>query len=235
MRTQRILTIGVCLVLAAAACSGDDAGSAATASPTTATTAATTTTTTTTDPTVTTEDALLAADAYFESYNAGDVEAVLALFEPEATFTDNFGEMSADDWEQLLVWNAAQGTALSDPTCSAVPDNDGGMIVNCPHMNLDALVQAVSGPAVPIDMTLLITPAGISQWTWYFGNPDFNAVGNPFDRWISENHPEDADAAGFGSWNSIEEAERHGLLRARYAAEWGDWLTENDCDYRLGC
>ena len=238
MRTRMTMMIGICVTVAMTACSGDDAGSDTTAAPTTTTTIATTTTvrvTTTSVPVFTAEDALGVANAYFASYNAGDVEAVLALFEPDATFTDNFGATSAEDWEQLLVWNAAQGTALSESDCDAVPDNAGGMIVSCPHTNLDALVQAVAGPPVPIDMTLTITSEGISQWIWFFGSPDFNAVGRPFSRWMNANHPEKTEAVGFGNWSTAEEARENGLLTAQYAAEWATYLTENNCSYLEGC
>lgn len=239
MRARMTMMIGVGVTLVIAACSGADAGSDTTAPPTTAAATLTTTTTvpvtTTNAPAFTAEDALRVANAYFAHYNAGDVDAVLTLFEPGATFTDNFGSVSVEDWEQRLVWNAAQGTALSESNCGAVPNNTGGMIVNCPHTNLDAVVQAVAGPPVPIEMTLTITPQGISQWVWVFGAPDFNAVGRPFGRWMNANHPEMAEAVGFGSWSTAEEARQNGLLRAEYAAEWATYLTENNCSYLQGC
>jgi hypothetical protein len=186
----------------------------------------------------TVDDALTVTDAYFEAYNAGDVEAVLALFEPDATFYDSFlGWQTRADWEQFLVWNAAQGTALtSPPNCRVTAEVSGVLvIVSCPHDNFDALVQAVDGPPVPINLTLTVAPDGISAWVSTFGDPDFNTVGIPFDSWMTVNHPEDLEAVGFGNWSTVEEAGENGILTARYAAEWATYLNDNGCTYTDGC
>lgn len=181
-------------------------------------------------------DGLAVTDAYFEAWNAGDVEAVLALFESDATFFDNFGRQTRADWEQLLVWNAAQGTVLSPPNCTVTAEVPGDVVtVSCPHTNLDALVQAVDGPPVPIGLTLTVTPDGIRDWNSLFGNPDFDAVGSPFESWMTVNHPEDPEAAGFGNWSSVEEAEQSGILRAQYADEWAAYLQDNNCTYLDRC
>ena len=50
---------------------------------------------------------------------------------------------------------------------------------------------------------LTVTPEGISEEAGFFGNPDFNAVGEPFDLWMTENHPDDADKVGFVEWASV--------------------------------
>jgi len=155
-------------------------------------------------------DGLSVADAYFEAYNAGDVEAVLALFEPDATFSGDFGPWVRADWEQLLVWNAAQGTALTAPDCIAVDEVAGESVtVSCPHENLDALVQAHAACGVPIQLTLTVTPDGISDWVSFFGDPNFDVVGVPFTSWVSREHPEDVDAVRFGNWTSVEEAKQN--------------------------
>ncbi len=181
-------------------------------------------------------DALSDADSYFEAYNAGDVEAVLALFEPEATFSGNFGAQTRTDWEQLLVWNAAQGITLSSPECTVTAEVLGDSVtVSCPYSHLEVVVQAVDGPPVPIILTLTVTPDGISQWHSIFGQPDFNTVGNPFEGWMQRNHPEDASAVGFGNWTTVEEAKQNGILTAQFADEWAIYLEENGCTYREGC
>lgn len=181
-------------------------------------------------------DGLSVADAYFDAYNAGDVDAVVALFEPGATFTDNFGPQARTDWEQLLVWNAAQGTVLSTPECTVTGEVAGqSATLSCPHTNLDALVQAVDGPPVPIDLTLVISPDGIREWISLFGDPDFNTVSRPFSRWMSANRLDAAGSVGFGNWGSIEEAEENGILTAQYAEEWAAYLTEMGCSYRDVC
>ncbi len=225
---------------------GDDATSPVAAPTTTAAPVTTQPPTTATVPAFSSDDALAVTDAYFEAYNAGDVEAVLALFEPDATFSDT----TRADWEQLLVWNAAQGTALSPPNCTVTAEVSGvAVTVSCPHNNLDALVQAVDGPPVHITLSLAVTPDGISAWVRIFGQPfrpDFDTVGVPFDRWMTVNHPEDLEAVGFGNdlrelpsvdelWTTVDEAEENGILTARYAAEWATYLNDNGCGYSDGC
>ncbi len=177
--------------LALAACGGGDSAETTVSSvAATTTTTAPITTTTTNVPVFSSDDALSVTDGYYEAYNAGDVEAVLALFEPDATLFD----MTRAFLEELLVWNAAQGTALSPPDCTVTSEVSGAVVtVSCRHDNLDALVQAVDGPPVPIKLTLTVTPDGISDWVRTFGQPDFNTVGIPFDSWMMDNHPEDVD------------------------------------------
>jgi hypothetical protein len=236
MRTRRILTITICLAVAAVACSSTEEETSTTAPPTTATTAAPTTTappTTTAAEDFSSEDALGVADAYFAANGAGDFDALRALFVADPAFTGQFG--IADD-EQLFAWNVAQGSTVSPPECAAV---DGAveetMTVNCTTFNHDVLVQAVDGPPVPIRLTLTITSEGIVEENGSFGQPDFNTVGEPFDDWMNENHPDEVDAIGFGNWTTIEEAEQNGTLTAQYATEWATYLQANSCAYNQGC
>lgn len=162
-----------------------------------------------------------------------------ALFEPEATFASNLGPQDRADWGRLLAWNAAQGTALIQGADCAVSEEVAGVSVRlvCPHDNLDAVVQAVGSPSVPIRLTLLITPAGIVEWRSIFGTPDFNEVGRPFAAWMIANHPDIVEAAtvGFGNWDSVREAEQNGILTAQYALEWATYLEESNCAYDDGC
>jgi ketosteroid isomerase-like protein len=230
--------MAVCLAVVAAACSSSDGETATTTSDTTATTATTTTTTTptTTVPAFSSDDALSVTNAYFEAYNSGDVSAVIGLFATDATFADNFGLQTPESWQQLLAWNAAQGTVLSPPDCTVTEADLGvSVTVACPHTNLGVLVQAVDGPPVPINLTLTITPDGVSQWRSIFGNPDFNTVAKPFDDWMTVNHPEDFDNVGFGKWTTVNEAEENGIRTARYAADWATYLNDNGCGYSDGC
>jgi hypothetical protein len=179
------------------------------------------------------EDALSVADDYFAANSAGDFAALQDLFVIDPAFTGQFG--IADD-EQLFAWNVAQGTTVSQPECAAV---DGAaeetMTVTCQAFNQDVLVQAVDGPPVPIRLTLTITSEGIVEENGFFGQPDFNTVGEPFDDWMKENHPDDNDTIGFGNWTSIEEAEQNGTLTAQYATEWATYLQANSCAYHDGC
>ena len=181
-------------------------------------------------------DGLSVTDAYFEAYNAGDVEAVLALFEPDATFSNNFGAQTRTDWERLLVWNAAQGAALSPPDCTVIAEVLGDSVtVSCPYNHLEASVQAVDGPPVPINLTLTVAPDGIRDWVSIFGEPGFGTVSDPFESWMMDNHPLDASTVGCCGWSSVEDAEQNGILTAQYADEWATFLKDNGCGYSDGC
>ena len=243
MTRRRMTTLAVLLALAAVACDSAEGGvatSAATSSPTTTaaptTTAPTTTLPTTTLPGFDALDARDIANAYFAAYNEGDVDAVVALFEPDTQFSDNFGSQSRAAWEQLLVWNAAQGTVLGPPSCLLAEEIVGVSVrLVCSHDNLDVLVQAVDGPAVPIRLTLEITPEGIVDWKSIFGQPNFNEVGVPFADWMTTHHPDVASGVGFGNWSSVQGAEQNGILTSQYADEWRVYLDANDCGYKDGC
>ena len=164
------------------------------------------------------------------------MEAVLTLFEPDAIFSVSFfGEQTRTEWEQALAWEVAQGTVLSPPDCTVTMETAESVFVSCIHGQLDALTQAVDGPPVPIDPRLIITPDDIGNSEFSFGQPDFNTVGDPFDEWILENHPEDAEKLEFGNWTSIEEAEENGILTAQYAQEWGAYLEVNGYTYNEAC
>lgn len=220
------------------------------ATPAASTVAPTTIADTTAAPTTTlqgfgTEDARDVATAYFEAYNEGDFDAVVALFDPDATFSSLLGPLDRASWEQLLAWNAAQGTSLSPPSC-LLADQVVGVSVRliCSHNNIDALVQAVDSPAVPIRLTLVITPDGIVDWKSMLDDPsgpvgerapDFNEAGIPFSEWMMTHHPDIAGSVAFGNWSSVEEAEQNGILTAQYAAEWAVYLTANGCAYDDGC
>jgi hypothetical protein len=189
--------------------------------------------TTPSEPVFGNAQALSVADDYFAANSAGDFDALQAQFVADPTFTGQFGIAQN---EQLFAWNVAQGTTVSPPECTAV---DGAaeetMTVTCRAFNHDVLVQAVDGPPVPLRLTLTITPEGISEENGDFSQPNFNTVGDPFDAWMKENHPDDQDTSGFGKWTSIEEAEQNGTLTAQYAAEWAAYLEANDCGYDDGC
>ncbi len=179
------------------------------------------------------ERSMAVADAYFAANSAGDFEALQALFVADPTFTGPFG--IAED-EQLFAYNVAQGTTISPPECTAVDGAvEGTMTVTCQAFNLDALVQAVDGPSVPIRLTLTITPDGIVEELGFFGQPDFNAVGEPFDEWMKANHPDEVAAIEFGKWTTIEEARRGGTVIAQYATDWATYLEANGCAFDEGC
>ena len=206
------------------------------------------------------ESSLAVADDYFAAFNAGDSEAVMALFTPDATLASQFtGDppepMLRALWEERLVWNAAQGTIMTPHDCAVTDEAPGAVTVECGHGTHDAPAQAVdevtqlrrSGIAVvplpvrqsfavPTTTTMKIWPDGIGEFQELYDQPDFNFVGEPFDAWMTENNPDDALAAGIGNWSSLEEANEHGRIRAQYADEWSADLQATGCPFeRTNC
>jgi len=175
-------------------------------------------------------------DKFFVAFNSGDAASVIALFAPDAEFTNNFGPIERRDFEELLAWNVAQGTRYTPSDCAADVGGAADVVsVSCPFITHNAVSQASGGPPVPFLMTVDVTAAGIVAHTDRFGDPDFNVVHRPFERWMNEHHPEDTEAVSFGTWNSIAEAEQNGTLVALYGAEWGEYLETNGCAFNETC
>lgn len=194
-------------------------------------------TTQATSDTVTPAGALAVNDAYFEAFNAGDAEAVMALFTPDVTFRSTFtGESTRTEEEMRIVWNTAQGTTLPPPDCTVTENAPGtAAFVNCESGTHSAEAQAIGAPPVHTTTAMTVTPDGISRLVYGYGQPDFNHVAVPFHRWVESSHPEDVDKVGFGNWTSVEEAEQNGLLTAQYADEWAAFLDAKDCVYPDAC
>jgi hypothetical protein len=185
----------------------------------------------------TTSDALAVSNAYFVAYNAGDVEGVMSLLAPGATFGTNFtGPLSIDEFEMLTVWDAAQGTKIASEGCSANESfQEQATSISCTSATHDALVQAVGAPPVPTENRLTIGPDGITTVLNLNGSPDFKDTSEPFDRWMQANNPADAERTTFGNWTTIGEAQEYGEARARYAQEWATYLADNNCSYKDDC
>ncbi len=182
------------------------------------------------------ESSLTVADEYFAAFNAGDSEAVMALFTSDATFALQFIDdpdepILRTDWEERLVWDTAQGTVVTTRDCAVIAEAPGAVIVECEFGTHDAPAQAVDAVAVPTKTTMKITSDGIGEFHELFGRPDFTYVGVPFDAWMAENHPDDALATGFGNWSSLEEANEQGRIRAQYAVEWAVDLLASGCSF----
>jgi hypothetical protein len=162
---------------------------------------------------------------------------MMALFTNDAKFVDDFGvEYDRDEWEAQVAWNIAQGTRYTPSDCIVSEQPDTGVVrVACPFKNHDILTLEVGGPPVPMSMWIDTTEAGIVKYFDEFGKPDFNTVANPFNAWMETHHPDDAEAVGFGTWTSFDEAVAFGEIRADYAERWAVYLDENNCDYTDGC
>lgn len=183
------------------------------------------------------DDGLSVTEAYFEEFNAGDVDALLGLFAPGVELSDSFeGSWTVADWEMIAVWNIAQGSTLTSPICTVTGQVPGESVtVSCESETNNAQVQAVGAPSVPTRVTTTVTPEGISSFRFDYGVPDFLVSTDPFDRWMRANHPQDVGAVGFGNWTTVEEAQQNGTLTAEYAADWASYLEANSCDYRMNC
>lgn len=172
------------------------------------------------------DDAQEANDAYFAAYAAGDVDGMLALLAPDASLGHTFGSITVENWEELYVWKLAEGTELTTPECTATETEPGIVTVRCSYAHHEGISSTVGGPAVPHNMTMVVTVDGVTRIQDLFGSPGFGVVGDPFESWVNQNHPEDT-AAGCCGWDSIEQAQEDGLLRVRYAEEWAAYLEEN--------
>lgn len=189
------------------------------------------------EPIPTPSEAIAVANAWYDAHNAGDVDAVMALFAPDPVLSTDFGGSHTLEEERLTsIWDAAQGTRLETDGCAPAGENSerGQQHVRCIGANYDALVQAVDATPVPAVVTFTIGADGIDFLQTTFGSPDFNHVADPFDEWMAVHHP-DVEDFGFGSFESAEEAETSGILTAQYAAEWATYLDANGCTYLDGC
>ena len=184
--------------------------------------------------TITSDGALAVSGDYIEASNTGDADAVMALLTPDATFSTNFtGPMDRVFFEQRLARNIAQGSIFTAPECAVTEEGTRVEVkVSCVYGTHDAPSQAVGGPPVSTVLTIVVTPYGIRQLAFGYGQPDFNYVGRPFENWVLVNHSDDAEAVAFGNWASVDDAQRSGRLIAQYAEEWAAFLEANDCDWQ---
>lgn len=238
-----VIIVGVGIVLALANNDGGEPATTGTTQAPPTTTAAPTTTTaaaTTLPPSALVEEALMVNDAYFAAYEAGDVDAMMALFTSDATFTDGMGgDSTREERKQLLAYKVAEGTVFTGREgtvftgreCSVTSESETEVTLTCTYGQQEYLAQAVDGPVVPHAMTMVVTPAGATRLADTFGSPDFNTVYNPFLRWMYAHRTEAVSDVEFGNWSSVEEARERGLLVAQYADQWASYLEDNGCTY----
>lgn len=187
------------------------------------------------EPIPTPSEAVAVANAWYAAFNAGDIDAAMALFAPDPGVSNNFtGPSNLENERENNIWNAAQGTRLETEGCVAIESTERGQNVRCVGANYDALVQALDATPVPATVTMTIGTDGIVTLRYSYGHPDFNDTGEPFDEWLALNHP-DVEDFGFGSFKTVGEAEASGTLMAHYSAEWAVYLEVNGCTYLDGC
>ncbi len=179
----------------------------------------------------TAEDALSVTDSYFDEYNAGNYEAVVALLTP-AVDINFFGPITPAEFEELTAFFTGMGTTLTPPDCRVTEEVSGESgTVRCAFETIDGRTQAVGAPGVPSTFTAVVTPDGIEQLFFAYGSPDFLHVGRPLESWIAEHRPDAVEATQFGEWTTVEEARETGEATARLANEWAAFLQENGCSY----
>lgn len=198
------------VLLLAAACGGDDSASGFA------------------DAEFTESDARATVEAYYAASEAGDADGI------EATFATGGIELAGTTQAELVrvhVWDAAQGTVLVDRACTSSDADSESFVVVCDYGNHQYLQSAAGAPATPITDTITVTAAGLEQLDSFFGTPQFPA-NDAFNRWMSENHPDDAAAADCcGEDGSIEDARSDGELRRHYGELWAEHLDETGCSY----
>ncbi|MFV2039208.1 MAG: hypothetical protein ACC660_03095 [Acidimicrobiales bacterium] len=181
-----------------------------------------------------TDEAMGAVGAYFDAYAVGDIGTALALFEPDTSFSTTWSgggaEATLSDWEKLMTWNLAQGTVLTAPECLASEPVGDSVTVACEYGSSEALIQAIPTTPIPIALDVVVTPDGIRSWNRQLTSPDFTTYGDPFNRWVQANHPEDVDPAPF-AWESVAEAQQRGESEGALAEEWGAFLEASGCDF----
>jgi hypothetical protein len=191
--------------------------------------------TTSLSPAMTAEEALAVSDAYFAAYEAGDVDAMMALLTPDARITDGLGPSTHEARTRLLAYKVAEGTVFTARECSVVSELATDVTLQCKYGHHDYTAQVVDGPVVPHTLTMVVTDAGVTRLADIFGDPNFNVVGNPFTVWMAVHHPDAVSEVEFGNWSSAEEAREVGVLAAQYADEWAKYLEENGCLFSDGC
>jgi len=185
------------------------------------------------------ETALATADRIFAAHNAGDPDAAIAEFLPDATieFHDKFygsGPVESADWYLDLVWSTASGTTWADPVCVVTDDGDGTAVtVACQYGLHTAPLKAVGAPAEPFEATIVLRPGGVSHWDVEFDASTSQHLEVGFGNWMIFNHPDAFDEPE-GRW-TVEEVREDGARYARYADEWAEFLEARDCGYPTEC
>ena len=177
-------------------------------------------------------------DRYFAAYNDGDDERVTALLAPDATFDWTYAGTGYDRsaWEIRMAWFLGQGASLVDKDCAVEPAGVDDFTVVCDYGTHFSTTSAIGQAPVPTWTTFRVGPKGIVHFGEETLEPDYLFTNEPFLRWMQTHFPEESEAADFDDFASVEEARRHGDLRARYAARWADAIEAGGCEWRFpGC
>ena len=215
---------------------GDDATSPVAAPTVTAAPVTTQPPTTTTVPGFTVDEALAVSDSYFAAYEAGDVDAMLALFAPDLVLIfPEGGSSSLEQYEQLFTWKLAEGTVFTPSECDATTVEDAGITVVCEYAHHPYSAIVVGAPATAFTLTMIVTPNGSISWLSDRSHSPAFVTDGPLRSWVEQNYPGDGVKVRCCFWDSVEDARAAGLIRAQYAEEWATYLEANGCTYTDGC
>ncbi|MGI9622779.1 MAG: nuclear transport factor 2 family protein [Acidimicrobiales bacterium] len=183
-------------------------------------------------------DGTTVSDDYFEAWNSGDSEAVMALLatdvviertldDMEDSFVPTVEQVSREDWEKTLAWDHAQGSQYTAHECSTSSENGDSTTVVCEFGIRNQLTQAAGSDTVPVVSTMVIVDDEIQQLRLDYGPPDFSLVLTAFGVWMEANHPE----VEYFFDGTVEEAAAAGTRLIEYAAEWVQSMEENGCGF----
>lgn len=166
-------------------------------------------------------------DDYFAAFNARDLDGFLAVFAEGGTWGAQFYDRKPiEEYAPFMAWDMATGRTLS-PECEVTEEDvDVSVIFRCEVESANAVARA-AGVTTPVTTTIILTPDGITRVTDVVEEPDYADIGEPFDVWLEELHPELAADAGCCEADTVEESIRRGELRAGLAEEYGDYVAGN--------
>ena len=182
----------------------------------------------TTQPSIAPSTGSAVIDGFFDAYNAGDLDAVLATITDDAVISEVYdgAEPNPDGPliqapQQHLGWKLTRGESLGEPTCvAATPRSADAMSMRCEYVT-DGLLQVPAGTPIPTRTLFTIADGKISEIHQGYGDPTYSSHEFTFGRWLFRDYP-DMWAALFGAINSNEEAAEQGQLRA----QWFERLTD---------
>lgn len=170
-------------------------------------------------------DALAAADAWFEAFGAGDLDAMVALLAPDAQ-----PEGDREQWMRVQTFKHAEGALPVDVSCEVQGREEVEVKVRCEYGDHEYLARAVGEGPVPNVVTMRIGAQGITRLARGFGPPDYNHVDSPFQLWMDEVHPDEINLECC-DFDSVEHAHQVGLANRQYADEWAAFLDESGCSF----
>ena len=198
--------------------------------------------TTTIPHTFTADDARAVMDTYYEAYNIGDIDLVMAQHSDAmdsivvtnchdvGTLCDPADSLDMISTEHYMAFRAA-GAGFADIRVCLVKDEqsqDGIHTIECHYWDYTPVTWQVRvGPGVPIVDTAVVSAAGIEQLKRLVGPPDYRAEAEHFNDWLLRSHPE--DAIDCCEWDSRESAQQAGTQMLEIANAWGVFLKSAGC------